>query len=134
MTYFMMKPLSIQAPKGKVGGLGYSSKLSTRKFVDTTLPDNPLYRNFVRAGSCIGLYHKRFDETKDEDRNEDEDSAAENKKKRKKKDKKKKDKKSKKKKNKSDRSVVESDPDEEHVMIEQVGVQLFDKFRPYISK
>ena len=112
----MMKPLSIQAPKGKVGGLGYSSKLSTRKFVDTTLPDNPLYRNFVRAGSCIGLYHKRFDETKDEDRDEDED-----KKKRKKKDKKKKDKKSKKKNNKSDRSV-ESDPDEEHVMIEQVGV------------
>jgi hypothetical protein len=83
--------LSKLAPRGKVGGLGYSSKLSTRKFVDPSLPDNPLYRNFVRAGSCIGIYHKRFDETKD-DGNADEGVGIRKDKKRKK-DKKKKDKK-----------------------------------------
>ena len=36
--------------------------------VDPTLPDNPLYRNFVRAGSGLGQYHKKsFDSDSDDD-------------------------------------------------------------------
>ena len=51
------------APKGKVGGLGYLSKNLINKKLDPSLPNNPLYRNFVRQGSCIGQYHKKkFDD------------------------------------------------------------------------
>jgi hypothetical protein len=43
------------APKGKFGGLGLSSLVKAGKRLDSSLPNNPLYRNFVRAGH----HHKR---------------------------------------------------------------------------
>ena len=47
------------APKGKVGGLGFAARAGKNNVRDPTLPDNPLYRNFVRAGSGLGQYHKK---------------------------------------------------------------------------
>lgn len=66
--------LSKLIPRGKVGGLGFSSfnKQSGGKKRDDGLPDNALYKNFVRAGH--GQYHRRDFETtdeKDEDKYDD---------------------------------------------------------------
>ena len=52
---------------GKFGGLGFQSRPRLGGRRDPTLPDNPLYANFVRAGSCLGQYHKRdFEENQGE--------------------------------------------------------------------
>jgi hypothetical protein len=61
--------LSKLAPRGKVGGLGLGVKgLKAVPPKDPTLPNNPLYANFVRAGSGFGQYHKRkFDNMEEED-------------------------------------------------------------------
>ena len=54
-------------PKGKYGGLGQGGlHLGQRKQHDPTLPNNPLYSTFVRAGA----FHKR---TFDEDAAEEEE-------------------------------------------------------------
>ena len=55
---------------GKFGGLGFQSRprLGCRR--DPTLPDNLLYANFVRAGSCLGQYHKRDFEVGEENQGE----------------------------------------------------------------
>ena len=55
------------APRGKVGGLGYSKVSFNKGGHDSTLPKNPLYSNFVRQGSGLGLYHKRSFEEGGED-------------------------------------------------------------------
>ena len=52
------------APKGKFGGLGSSGLGAATKKRSDSLPDNPLYANFIRAGTG----HKRkFDEDGDAD-------------------------------------------------------------------
>jgi hypothetical protein len=57
-------------PKGKYGGLGQGGlHLGQRKQHDPTLPNNPLYSNFVRAGA----FHKR---TFDEDAAEEEEEQS----------------------------------------------------------
>ena len=75
--------LSKLAPRGKVGGLGFSKVKHTGATRDQTLPQNALYSNFVRAGSGLGLYHKRtFEEV---DKNDDDTGSSDKKKKKKKK-------------------------------------------------
>ena len=44
------------APKGKFGGLGLSSLNKYARSKDPTLPDNPLYMNFVRY-IILFVYH-----------------------------------------------------------------------------
>eukprot|EP01031_Cornospumella_fuschlensis_P038143 gene38143-46346_t len=92
------------APKGHSGGLGLGSRALLGKVAhrDPSLPQNPLYMNFVRAGSCIGQYHKRnFEEDSAEsgensDNKKDEKSEKKKTKKEKKENKEKKEKKVKK--------------------------------------
>ena len=76
------------APKGKVGGLGYASHSTRKVGKDESLPNNPLYNNFVRAGSNLGQYHKKnFDDDDDDDddnKNKEKKSQGEKKKKKKK--------------------------------------------------
>ena len=55
-------------PKGKYGGLGKGGMFaagSGKRPLDVTLPNNPLYSNFVRPGA----FHKRTFEDDDEDAN-----------------------------------------------------------------
>lgn len=80
--------LSKLIPRGKVGGLGLSAfnKQSSGKKRDDGLPDNALYRNFVRAGHG-GQYHRRkFDaDTAEDAKNADVVPSEDQKKKKKKK-------------------------------------------------
>ncbi len=69
--------LSKLAPRGKVGGLGFTSFAKQAKGRDSTLPNNPLYSHFVRAGHGEGQYHKRkFGDGKDDDKDSDEDEEG----------------------------------------------------------
>ena len=98
------------APKGKVGGLGYASHSTRKVGRDESLPNNPLYNNFVRAGSNLGQYHKKaFDDGGEDGGNQvNYDSDAQGKEKEKKKRKKeKKEKKEKKRKAEAEVEVQE---------------------------
>ena len=53
------------APKGKFGGLGSSGLGAASRKRSDSLPDNPLYANFIRAGAGHKRTFKEEDDTDD---------------------------------------------------------------------